>query len=204
MPSSTDKDRTKDRDHRDSGRSRKHHHHHQDDDVGSSSHHGSHHDSKRHRSSKEHDSRSTRSSRTSHHKNKSSPSSSSRKAAAVEHDDDEWQEAEAGVESSTGQHSISTTILVQPSLTVGGPPKDTYGTFNVGGDNIGSSSSLSSTRVDSVDNFTDGYGQGENGTTRDRSLLGDLFSDMGTERKRSQPKQKPDPTVSTHQHGSDE
>ena len=171
--------------------------HHRDNDD-RQHHHSSSSSSKRHRSSK-HDQQDK------HHRHKSSSKLSKHdsekdKRRQDDDDDDEWVEKQASIPSISASLLSTERSTTTTTTTTSAPPQDSYGTFSVGEMRASTLGGLGSTS--NQDNFTDGYGQGENGTTPGGSMLGDLFSNMGTERKRSQPKEKPDPTVSTHSSAS--
>lgn len=141
---------------------------------------------KRHRSSKSHgdDDRSSKSSK--HHGKSSSSRKSKHDQTQDDDDDDEW------VEKQDDSISIAASLLSTANTAASGPPTDKYGTFSVGemrASTLGAS-------LSAQENMTDGYGEGENGTTPGGAMLGDLFSNMGTERKRREPKEKVDPSVS--------
>ncbi|GAA5822164.1 hypothetical protein JCM3770_005071 [Rhodotorula araucariae] len=159
--------------------------------------------SKRHRSTKDDDKDADRSSRHKHSSSsrrdrsrsrdrdsKHSRHSSTRDVAPAhatkDASDDEWVEKEAAVP--TGQVK---------------PPVDSVGTFSVG--SMPTAQGLR--RMEGVD-LTDGYGEGDVGgsSARGGGLFGELpqgggdgaeadfFGSFGTERKRKEPKEKPDPT----------
>lgn len=77
-----------------------------------------------------------------------------------------------------------------------GPPVDTVGTFTVGAMTMRGEAAR-----EDLPSFTDGYGEGGDGGAEFASVVpaggvGDMFSEMGVERKRREPKEKLDPTVS--------
>lgn len=130
-------------------------------------------DSKRHRSSH------LSTSKDKDRKSSSSHRSSSRKDK--ESDEDEW------VEKAAPPPSFSSSLL---SSTLPPPPVDTVGTFTPG-----QSTSSTSGRLEGLSKgaMTDGFGEGD--VEDQGGPVGDLFSAMGTERKRREPKEKLDPTV---------
>lgn len=179
-----DRDRDRDRDHdrkrSSTGDSKKHsssRNRDRDDDNSTSSR-----SSKRHRSSKD--------SSSSRHR---STSRKDKEEQGDNEDEDEWVEKE----------STEPT----PATTTSKPPVDTIGTFTVG------ESSSTGGRLEPED-LTDGYGEGEVGSSSNRSGGGgmfglgsrgkeegaqgemDFFGGFGTEQKRREPKEKPDPSVS--------
>ncbi|GAA5979489.1 hypothetical protein JCM5350_003922, partial [Sporobolomyces pararoseus] len=170
-----DRDRDHDRKRSSTGDSKKHssssRNRDRDDDNSTSSR-----SSKRHRSSKD----------TSSSRHRSS-SRKDKDEQRDEEDEDEWVEKES----------------TEP--TPAKPPVDTIGTFTVG-----ESSSIGG-RLE-PENLTDGYGEGEVGSSSTRSGGGgmfglgsrgkeegaqgemDFFGGFGTEQKRREPKEKPDPS----------
>lgn len=122
---------------------------------------------------------------SSHSSKKSSSHSSKKRHRSRSPEEDEW------IEKAPSLPSTSSTFTTRTA-----PPVDTIGTFTVG-DTTKGLSSLSSA------NMTDGYGEGEEGSStyggRGGGQFGkvddDLFSSMGIERKRAEPKAKIDPTV---------
>lgn len=127
-----------------------------------------------------------------HRSDKSSSSSSKHRSShrrdKGDDDDDEWVEKEAAAP------SVAASLLQAPATdTMAPPPKDSYGTFSVGEMRA---STLGGVGLTTAEEMTDGYGEGENGSSKTSEALGDLFSNMGTEQKRRQPKEKVDPTVS--------
>lgn len=90
-----------------------------------------------------------------------------------EDSDDEWVEKEG-------------------PAAVPGKPVDTYGTFTPGVVDA-SPQVAGANRLAVEPSMTDGFGEGDTG-----GILGggeDMFSSMGTERKRKEPVAKPDPSV---------
>lgn len=137
-------------------------------------------DEKRHRSSRDDRERSSHSSSSRRDKSSSSHSHRHRSSRRDEKgDEDEWVEKDAPPAPS--------------AAALAPPPVDTVGTFTVGEirrEDSGALQPLSGAAM------TDGYGEGdvgEPGGTGGGEM--DLFSAMGTERKRREPKEKVDPTV---------
>ena len=84
-----------------------------------------------------------------------------------------------------------------------GPPIDTVGTFTVG-----QMTMRGEVAGEDLPSLTDGYGEGGDGGAEFASVVptggaGDLFSEMGVERKRREPKEKVDPTVRSSVHSLD-
>lgn len=134
--------------------------------------------SKRHRSSRDERDKDSSS------RHKSSSSTSHRhghrsRRDKGEEDDDEWVEKDAAPPATA-------------SSALPPPPVDTVGTFSVGAighERSGGLSALSGSAM------TDGYGEGDVGEPGGGGDQ-DLFSAMGSERKRREPKEKVDPSVS--------
>lgn len=141
---------------------------------------------KKHKSShrdKDRDSKDSKRHKSSHHRSSHSSKSRKHERADASDDDDEWVEKK------------TYTPAIAPPSPTRGAPVDSYGTFSVGdrkmtSDGAGLTASVSS--------LTDGFGEGEDGSSAAGSFGGipeDLFSAMGTEVKRREIKEKPDPTV---------
>ncbi|ORY55951.1 CwfJ C-terminus 1-domain-containing protein-like protein [Leucosporidium creatinivorum] len=166
--------------------------------MGEHSHSSSHPSSKKHRSSsrrerddEERDGKRLRSSRDDRDKDSSRSSSSRHKSSSSsshrhhhrsrndkeEEDDDEWVEKDAA--------PPATALSALPP-----PPVDTVGTFSVGAIGHERSGGLSALSGGAM---TDGYGEGDVGEPGGGGDM-DLFSAMGSERKRREPKEKVDPS----------
>lgn len=114
-----------------------------------------------------------------------------RDAASDDDDDDQWVE------------KVQSAPAIAPPSPTRGAPVDSFGTFSVGDRKTMSDGAGLTAPQPSL---TDGFGEGEDGSSavggRGAGAFGgissgDLFSDMGTERKRREIKEKPDPTVSS-------
>lgn len=141
--------------------------------------------SKRHRSSHGSSRDKDRSSKSSHSSHRSS-----RKDKATEDDEDEWVEKDAP------QPSFSSSLLGGAgAASLPPPPVDTVGTFTPGQSSAhGGLERLSGAAM------TDGFGEGD--VEEQGGGMGDLFSAMGTERKRREPKEKVDPSVGSISSGA--
>lgn len=111
-----------------------------------------------------------------------------RDAASDDDDDDQWVE------------KVQSAPAIAPPSPTRGAPVDSFGTFSVGDRKTMSDGAGLTAPQPSL---TDGFGEGEDGSSavggRGAGAFGgissgDLFSDMGTERKRREIKEKPDPT----------
>ncbi|GAA6060871.1 hypothetical protein JCM10212_006251 [Sporobolomyces blumeae] len=135
---------------------------------------------KRHRSNRDRDSERPKSTRRTSY-------SSKRDRGDKDESEDEWVEKDAE----------------EPVAVVSKPPVDTVGTFSIG--EMPTTAGLN--RME-PENLTDGYGEGEVGgsSSRGGGLFGvpsgrdgaqgemDFFGGFGTEHKRKEPKEKPDPS----------
>ncbi|GAA6006736.1 hypothetical protein JCM11491_003164 [Sporobolomyces phaffii] len=172
--------------------SRKHssHSHRERDRDGDRDSHRSSSDRRKERRTRDDDRDPDRSSSRAHKKHRSSRDKSSRSTHPDDEDGDEWVEKDA---------------VAVPAVAAR-PPVDTVGTFTVG--DVPTASHLH--RME-PENLTDGYGEGDVGSSstsaRGGGMFGlagsardgaegemDFFGGFGTERKRREPKEKPDPS----------